>query len=390
MTELPSPQPLPPDSPLPGLAPDPPVVPADPGCPDCGMPGANLPGPWSAPAPLIPPPPLNPPPPNPLTPTGCGCGAVGCVPGRRPCYPCCSPTWLGRAYCALYECVCCEDPCYEPAWVPAANAAFFVDQARPQTQMGLRWDNGHGLYFPDRAEYFWARADGTGPGPKPVPSHLGELRINMYNDISLYAEGAHGRSALFIRVPYRNIIPQFDPTAANFANMSVGTKSLLTDCELLQITFEFTTYIPIGNTRKGIGNGIFSLEPTLLWAIKMAPDTYIQGQLSEWIPINGDSDYKGSILHYHLSLNHVLLRILPDVPLIGTAEVGAWGFQHGHYTDPNLGAFQKGDGYTFINAGGGVRLVVCSRIDWGVGAAVGITHPGFPDQLVRTEFRWRF
>src|SRR5207302_7902554 len=67
---------------------------------------------------------------------GCegGCGE-GCVPGRRPCCPCNADNCIGRFFCEFYDCICCPDPCYEPRWIAVANAAFFVDSARPVTQM---------------------------------------------------------------------------------------------------------------------------------------------------------------------------------------------------------------------------------------------------------------
>src|SRR5262245_60252437 len=59
--------------------------------------------------------------------TGCNL----CVPGRtRECMGCCATGPIGRFFCGLYEGVCCPDPCYEPRWIAAANAAFFVDSPR--------------------------------------------------------------------------------------------------------------------------------------------------------------------------------------------------------------------------------------------------------------------
>src|SRR5262249_37097162 len=224
----------------------------------------------------------------------------------------------------------------------------------------IRYDSGLGLQFPDRAEYFWARADGKGKGPPPVAPHLGEGALD-YNQLNLYTEMAIKKFSFFVEVPYLSVNPDFDPYAAGFGNMNLGTKSLLVDCELLQLAFQFRTYIPIGNFRKGIGNGHVTLEPSLLMALKLGPETYLQGQLAEWAPIGGDPNYEGSILMSHLSLNQVLWRIMPDVPLIGTLECNGLSFQTGSFTDPILGPFQKGGGYTFVSAGPGLRLVMCNR-----------------------------
>jgi hypothetical protein len=269
-----------------------------------------------------------------------------------------------------------------------ADAAFFVDAVRPQTTQRLRWDSGVNLIFPDRSEFFWARADGSGKGPKPVTG-LAERRLD-YNDLSLYTEGATGRIGIFTEVPYRTVDPEVDAHASGFGDMTVGTKTLLFDCELLQVGFEFKTYLMVGNARKGLGTGHVSLEPSGLLGIRLAEDTYLQTQFSEWIPIAGDPGYAGSIFHYHASINQVLCRILPNVPLIGTLEFNGWSFQHGQYTDPINGAFQGSSGDTYLSFGPGLRLVVCDKIDFGFGTAFALTHGHWADQLYRTEFRWRY
>src|SRR5262249_56151723 len=77
---------------------------------------------------------------------------------------------VGRMLCGFSRCICCPDPCYEPRWVPLANAALFVDPVRPATQIRLRGDFGWDMRFPDKAEWFWAQEKGKGPNfPCPSP-----------------------------------------------------------------------------------------------------------------------------------------------------------------------------------------------------------------------------
>jgi hypothetical protein len=317
------------------------------------------------------------------------CGGAACVPGRKQCHACTANTHVGRFFCGLYESLCCPDPCYEPRWLAVADSAFFVAAARPQSQQRIRWDRGLDLLLPDRAEYFWARADGQGLGPSPPAPALGESGVD-YHHMSLYTEIAHGKFGVFFEMPYRSVDPEVMPEAAGFSDMSVGTKSLLFDCELLQIAFQFRTFIPQGEPTKGLGTGHTSLEPSLVIGLNLAPNTYFQGQIAEWIPLGGDPSYSGALLHFHGSLNHVLLRPLPDVPLIGTLECSAWSFQTGAYTDPVLGPLQRASNETYASLGAGLRLVVCDRIDFGLGAALAVTDPHWEQQLYRTEFRWRY
>ncbi len=325
---------------------------------------------------------------------GCNCGSGNCIPGRlHDCSPCEANTWIGRFVCGVYECICCPDPCYDPHWIPLADAAFFVESARPQTQQRLGWDAGRNLTAPDAGEFFWARADGKGLGPNPA-NHanpnglLGERRVN-YNELYMYTEAALGNIGTFIYMPYRSLDGELVGHAAGFGDLQVGTKTLLFDCELLQIAFEFRTYIPSGNASKGLGTGHVSLEPSLIVGVKVAPETYFQGQLAEWIPLGGDPDYEGAMLHYHMSLNQVLCRILPDVPLVGTAEFNGYSFQTGQYTDPVLGETRL-TGTTYVSIGPGLRLFVCDKIDFGVGTAFAVTDHHFAQELFRSEFRWRY
>src|SRR6185369_13250757 len=96
-----------------------------------------------------------------------------------------------------------------------ADSAFYVDAVRPQTQTRLRWDSGVNVILPDRAEFFWARADGGGKGPKPPAGLLAETRLK-YNDLMLYTEAGAGMVGAFFETPYRSLDPDNVPHAAGF------------------------------------------------------------------------------------------------------------------------------------------------------------------------------
>jgi Putative MetA-pathway of phenol degradation len=348
------------------------VVPA--GCSHCGV-GSDLP-----PLPIV---------------GGGGCVDGCCVPGRT-CDPCCGGGCgcFGRLLCGLNECLCCPDPCYEPHWIPVADSAFFVDAARPQTQMRFRWDNAFDFKNPDRAEFFWARFGQKGPS--------NVSRRFDYSELSLYMEGAAGGFGFFINSPYREIDPEpafFElgkqfPEVSGFADIDVGTKSLLLDCELLQVAFQFRVYIPTGDFHKGLGTGHTSLEPSILFTLKLSPRTYLQGQLSYWIPIAGDNEFEGNVFHCHFSLNRELWHITPNLLLVGTAEVNEWTPINGEYTstDFQIGGKNVGIGAAaaMVSAGPGLRLFICDKIDVGVGTAFAFTGDRWAEEMIRAEFRWRF
>lgn len=322
--------------------------------------------------------------------TTCGGGdCANCVPGRQPCDPHLAESTLGRFFGGLYNCLCCPDPCYEGKWSPLADSAFFTESARPVTQTRFRWASANNFILPDRNEFFWARADGNGKGPRPTAPFLGERRLR-YNDLVMVAEGGTGLVTVIAETTYRNMQPELAPHASGFADLVVGPKTLIFDCELLQIATMFKTYIPSGNFGKGLGTGHVSLEPSLLVGLKLSPTTYLQAQLSQWIPLGGDPAYSGGVLHYHASVNQEICRILPDVVLIGTGEFNGWSFQDGLYTDPVLGAGQKSSGYTYASLGGGMRLLICDKVDLGFGALFSVSRQHFARELFHTEFRLRF
>ena len=381
------------------------------------------------------------------------CDSGQCVPGRAPYTPVEKHTLMGQILAEIVEIIANPDPCYQPGWIPEANAAFFVDFARPKTMVRLRADGGWDLVDPDRAEYFWARDDGKGSGPKfegvtvhpSEPSHshrsvpskphspperppgiggpgtggdngnpperppgLGKpsrpphrhshtaapvpirswTGIN-YGQFSLYTEAASERGSLFVEIPYTAWSAFTGGGAGGFSDMNAGMKSVMFDSELFLLTFQFKTYIPTGNASAGLGTGHVSLKPSLLSTLKLTSDAYLQSQLAQWIPIGGNTEYQGGVLHYHFSLNQTLYRIAGDAALIGTFEFNGWSFQNGRYTDISGGS-KPADASSYFSAGPGLRLALGPRFDCGVGTAFALTEQHWANQLLRCEMRFLY
>ena len=317
-----------------------------------------------------------------------GCPVETCYPGREPCQDYDDRSLPNRFVGILYECLLCQDPYYAltgPHWIPEANAAFFVDHARPRTQSRHRWDAGRNLILPDRNQFFWGL---TGLAVKSV----------NYHDLTTYIETAtaNGKFSAFIYTPFRSVRPHFSdgstPTVfrhANFTDLETGTKSLLFDCELFQLGMQFRTYIPSGIFANGLGTGHVSIEPSLLFSVKLAEEFYLEGQVSQWIPFG--AIIGGGILHQHYSFNKVLWRLNSDVKLTGTLELNGWAFQGGFYTDPNdSGSFISSSGGRYYSLGSGFRLAFSDQIDFGFAAAFAISDNHWAEQLYRSEMRVMF
>ncbi|HTU21206.1 MAG TPA: hypothetical protein VMG10_24345, partial [Gemmataceae bacterium] len=331
-------------------------------------------------------------------PCAAGCGCVQCYPGQIPCDCCGSGSnCITRLLGGLYHCICCPDPCYVSTWRPLANNAFFVDQVKPITQIKLGGDFANNYQFPDKAEFFWAQENAKGPhysGPA-LPAGVkppGAPNLN-YSEGYLYIEGAVNRFSIFVNLPYLNVEPVLYPGASGFSDMIVGTKSLLLDCELVQTTFQFETFIPTGNFLKGLGTGHVSLEPSLIWALKLTRLTYWQGQVAYWFPIGGTPTFQGPVFNYHLAINQMLWQCGCEkgIQLIGSAELGGYEIAGGAYTSPLTGLpLSAKDVGSIVNAGPGLRLVFCNKIDFGVGSYFAITKDRMAAALGVFEFRWRF
>ena len=335
---------------------------------------------------------------------GGGTGAAGCAtcggdcPPGRPC-PAggrrCEPfpeshNPVKRFVGLLYQNICCPDPCYQPRWEPIADSAFFIDAARPTNNTRFRWDYGSHLTYPDRGEFFWARADGNGRGPSPTDSRVLAVPYIDYHELSVVSEIATGKASVAISVPYRTVnTTPFGKDAAGFADMTVTAKSLLVDSELFLVALQTRTYVPTGNVGKGLGVGHVSIEPGLLFGLRLTPDTYMQGQVLEWIPIAGDADYAAAHLRWGASVNHILWRPVKDVQLIGTAELNGISFQDGLFTDPVKGP-QKLSGLNALSFGSGLRLFFCDTFDMGLAGNFGITGKYLVREQLRFEMRFRY
>lgn len=325
---------------------------------------------------------------------GCACGGEQCYAGKFPCDCHWHPeSKTGQLFKGIYNCICCNDPCYEPTWISLANNAFTLDSPRPITHMKFGMDFMRDLRLPDKGELYWAQANRRGPrGGFDLGGgvNTGERSVD-HNELYLYNEAALGGFGFFIQMPYRQLNPEIYGPASGFSDMIIGTKSVILDCELLLTTFQFKTFIPVGNAARGLGTGHVSLEPSLLSALKLSPFSYLQSQVGYRFPIGGTPGFQGSLVYGGLSYNHLLWNCGHDIELVGSLEGNVACVTNGRYTDPVTGAeLPANDLGVFVNAGPGVRLVICRKVDFGVGTSFHLTGDSHIGHLVRAEFRWRF
>jgi hypothetical protein len=320
------------------------------------------------------------------------CGPGGCIAGRPPCaVPPEACTFVGAFFRNLYENLCCPDPCYQPGWVPAANASFFADYARPWTISRIRFDRGWAMSFPNVNQFFASKI-------------LKPYGPSSWDQLYFYQEVAASRGSFFVEVPiYRQVTPDFargHGAKAGFSDINIGLKSLLFDTEMLQLAFQFRTYFPTGDPNNELGAGHISLEPSLLASLKLSESTYLQYQLAQWIPIGGISlshmnknmalqGAQGGVLSYRGSINQVLWYYTPVSMLIGTFEFDGWSFQNGGFFNP-AGVGVGSGGMTYYNIGPGLRMSLCNKMDFGGAVTFPVTEHSWGAPLLRLEVRFIF
>ncbi|HMP17091.1 MAG TPA: hypothetical protein PKD72_08725, partial [Gemmatales bacterium] len=149
---------------------------------------------------------------------------------------------------------------------------------------------------------------------------------------------------------------------------------------------------------QGLGLGLVSLEPSLLFTLKLWEETYLQTQLAQWIPI-GSSDTAGSLFRYNFALNTLLWKspTCHDMQLVGTFEVNCISFQAGFYNalDVDLlgnevAVLRPSSGDTYVSVAPGFRYQLCEKMDIGFSVGFNVSQDHFAEQLYRTEFRWRY
>jgi hypothetical protein len=291
----------------------------------------------------------------------------------------------------------------------ASSNVGYLDPAIPASCIRFRFDAAYDNVHPDRAEYFYAKYQSIGGKGVPNP----ESRVD-YQDVTLQLEYAiNKRFSVFAEVPYMWINPEVNSDARAFGDMNAGFKYAAVANDDLFVTFQFRTYIPTGATDLGIGNGLVSIEPAMLFWKKINERTILEGGLYDWQPLNG-SDYAGNVVEYGLGLSYYVIdkckwkvapvlevvgwtclsgkqtavtvgQITPGAPAIGIIGIGTPGTS-GVAGVPGISA--AGD--TIINIKPGIRVEYNDRWSFYVGYGHCITGDQWYRNLVRAELRWNF
>lgn len=281
----------------------------------------------------------------------------------------------------------------------------YLDPAAPATMFRLRYDVANGNDFPDRGEYFYAKCGcfrqlGIDPGAN------GPDGINTsvdYQDIRPYFEYAfNSRFSVFTELPVRFVdfhsldgLPALGSTGG-FSDMNVGFKYAFIAQPDEYLTFQWRTYIPTGDSQRGLGTHHVSLEPSLLYYRRMSDRWLLQGQLTGFTPI-GVSAFASNVLQYGGGLGYILHQG-ERATVIPTLEVVGWTFLGGQKFSPTQGGLQSASGDTIVNVKPGVRVglgnspgpMMMQRQSIYAGFGIPVTSDQFYSDLFRLEYRFVF
>lgn len=262
----------------------------------------------------------------------------------------------------------------------------YIDNAIPGDVFRLRFDAAYNFRRPTRAEFFYPQSAPGGPGlPRPEP------RID-YQDLSAYLEiAATDRLSGFIEAPWRFLNPEVNPDHNGLGDLDAGFKYAFIDSPDLVTSFQFRTYAPTGDARRGLGTRHVSLEPALLVYKPLTERLGFEGELRYWVPVGG-TDFAGDIVRYGTGLHYEAyrgcrLRVTPVAEFVG------WTVLSGKESQAFLpGGVAVGDagGDTIVNAKLGVRLGFRDFGDVYAGYGRALTGDRWYENTFRVEWRIAF
>jgi hypothetical protein len=303
----------------------------------------------------------------------------------------------------------------------------YVDDAIIGSQVRLRFDAGFGVNAPDRDEFFYSKCGcyaflpHNNPAYDPHASGLGAGGANNLNFQQIYLQAEYApfeRLSLFSEVPFRFIQPQSfittllgnpipvgfqrggvpgAPALANPSGVSdvrFGFKFALLSSERSVFTFQFRDYAPTGNVLLGLGNGHWSVEPSLLYYRQLSDRWTIEGQLGDWhpiggsagIPTNGSSSFAGDVFLYGVGPSYQVYRSR-NFQLAPVFELFGWHVISGFQTGP---ANPDASGVNIVNLKFGARLNIQQHNSVYVGYGRAVTSADWYRNLLRVEYRYAF
>jgi hypothetical protein len=296
----------------------------------------------------------------------------------------------------------------------AAADGGYLDDPIPGTRFRFRADGMFDDTRPDRAEFIYGKCgcfrnpallnnpstkglyDPTARGPVG-PDFSSASRID-YQELSNYLEVAwNKRFSIFVEVPVRFVEFQFDDKnnsrgdTGGLSDINAGFKYAWIACPDYYLTSELRVYAATGDSYLGLGTGHTSIEPGLLFWRRLSERVSIQGELRDWVPLDG-TNFAGNVIRYGGEFGYDLVRSERCCSACGRSyqsrltavgEIVGWTVFNGQELTPTGPISAAGD--TIVN------LKLGPRLTWGgnsvyVGWGHALTGDAWYRDMVRLEY----
>lgn len=250
----------------------------------------------------------------------------------------------------------------------------------------LRIDGAFGWNHTDRLEYFQARSQadsGIGPVARERSVDYQDIKFTMIRSGPKFQAGTE--------MTLRSIDPEINPDTVGLADMTVHTKTVLSEGSGYKAAHYFLITIPTGYRGRGMGTGHVSMENALLYTQKIDAKTYFHLNAGYWFSIAANPLVEGQMWHYGLGLSRVLYdHPVADRALMGTLEFTGWTIVDGGETDFDTGAIAQLDPESIFNFHPGLRVLLNDKTEVGLGLGFAISEVHWFEEMFRLEYRQMF
>jgi hypothetical protein len=175
----------------------------------------------------------------------------------------------------------------------------------------------------------------------------------------------------------------------------VGFKLAALASQRQYLTFQFVGTFPSGDPGKGLGTDHYTIEPTLLYYLKVADRFTVESQFGDSHPIGGDTPgFAGDVIEYGVGPSYVAyksdkVRFTPVIELVFWKIFG--GMWNDPTTPPNMSTISSADANRVINLKFGARTTIGKNTSFYVGYGHALTSANFwYQQILRVEYRRSF
>lgn len=262
----------------------------------------------------------------------------------------------------------------------------YIDPAIPGTFVRFQVDSAFNNVSPTRSEFFWSPGPPDGRGPS-IP----ERSVDYVDQTTHFEYCLLPTTSVFAAVPIRFLNPELNSNTTGLADINLGIKQAIVLQEDFVATLQLRTYVPSGDSDRGIGTGHVSLEPAILLYKPLSAGWTAEAELRDWVPVGG-GDFTGNVIRYGLGVHYDDLQV-GSFKFVPIAEFVGWTSLGGKVVMPtDAGPFnvRSATGDTIVNVKTGVRWKFSESADLFAGYGKPLTDQSWYDEVVRIELRLLF